>query len=161
MVRGLMGEGAISTAHNIEEAVKGVLVPGVFFEELGFRYIGPIDGHNLEELVPIMAKASELEGPILLHVVTKKGKGLSYAERDPITYHAANANMKIETGEMAKSTAPPAFTKIFGKTLWTWRRRIPASWRSRRRCPAARGPISLPMRIPRAFSTWALRRNAP
>ncbi len=117
MVRGLMGEGAISTAHNIEEAVKGVLVPGVFFEELGFRYIGPIDGHNLEELVPIMAKASELEGPILLHVVTKKGKGLSYAERDPITYHAANANMKIETGEMAKSTAPPAFTKIFGKTL--------------------------------------------
>lgn len=117
VVRFLMGESAINAAHNLEEAVKGVMVPGLFFEELGIRYVGPIDGHNLDELVPILRKAVELDGPVLLHVITKKGKGLSYAEADPITYHAAVANMKIETGEMARSTAPPAYTKIFGQTL--------------------------------------------
>ncbi len=117
LVRSIMGESAISAAHNLEEAVKSVLVPGVFFEELGFRYIGPVDGHNLEEVVPLLKNAVNLEGPILLHTITKKGKGLKYAEADPITYHAAKANMKVETGEMAKSSAPPAFTKVFGQTL--------------------------------------------
>ncbi len=117
IIRSLVGEGVITAAHNVEEAVKGMLVPGLFFEELGLRYIGPIDGHDLEVLVPIMRKAATLEGPILLHVITKKGKGLRYAEKDPITYHAAKANMKIETGEMARSSAPPAYTKVFGRTL--------------------------------------------
>ncbi|MBI1289855.1 1-deoxy-D-xylulose-5-phosphate synthase [bacterium] len=117
VLRTIMGERIIHAAHNLEEAVKGLLVPGLFFEELGFRYIGPVDGHNLDELVPILKRAAELEGPICLHVVTRKGKGLTYAEADPITYHAATANMKIETGEMAKSSAPPAYTKVFGKTL--------------------------------------------
>lgn len=117
LVRKLMGEGMISAAHNIEEAVKSMLVPGVFFEELGWRYIGPVDGHNLEELVPLLQRVRDLDGPILVHAITKKGKGLSYAEADPIKYHAAKANMKIETGEMAGSDAPPAYTKIFGSTL--------------------------------------------
>ncbi|CAN5366314.1 1-deoxy-D-xylulose-5-phosphate synthase [soil metagenome] len=116
-VRTLMGERVVHAAHDFESAVKGMLVPGLFFEELGFRYIGPVDGHNMEELVPIIRKASELDGPICVHVVTKKGKGLKYAEADPITYHAATANMKIETGEFAKSTAPAAYTKVFGETL--------------------------------------------
>ncbi len=117
VVRSVLGEGAIHAAHSLEEAVKGMMVPGLFFEELGLRYIGPVDGHDLEELVPLLRKAVNLDGPILLHVVTRKGKGLSYAEEDPITYHAAKANMKIETGEMAKSNAAPAYTKIFAKTL--------------------------------------------
>lgn len=111
-----IGDSVLNVAHRLEESVKSFLVPGMFFEQLGFRYIGPIDGHNLEELVPIMKKARDLKGPILLHVITKKGKGYSYAEKDPIKYHAA-ANMKIETGEMAKVDAPPAFTKVFGQTL--------------------------------------------
>lgn len=117
VVRSLVGESVISAAHSVEEALKSVLVPGVFFEELGFRYIGPVDGHNLEELVPILQKAVDLDGPILVHVVTKKGKGLSYAELDPIKYHAASANMKIETGEMAKSSGRPAYTAVFADTL--------------------------------------------
>lgn len=119
MVRTLMGPRAVSTAHTMEGAVKGMLMagPALFFEELGFRYIGPVDGHNLEELIPIMRGASELEGPICLHVITKKGKGLTYAEADPIKYHAATSNMKIETGDMMKSDAPPAYTKVFGNTL--------------------------------------------
>ncbi|MCC5874975.1 MAG: 1-deoxy-D-xylulose-5-phosphate synthase [Candidatus Sumerlaeia bacterium] len=117
VVRALMGERAISAAHNIEEAVKGMMVPGLFFEELGFRYIGPIDGHDLDELVTTLRKVRRLDGPICLHVITKKGKGLDYAEADPIKYHAAKANMKIETGEMAKSSAPDPYTKVFGRTL--------------------------------------------
>jgi 1-deoxy-D-xylulose-5-phosphate synthase len=117
VVRKLMGEGMLHAAHNIEEVVKGMLVPGLFFEELGFRYIGPVDGHDLDEMIPIFEKAAELDGPICVHVITKKGKGLSYAEADPIKYHAASAQMKIETGEMAKVDAPPAYTKIFAKTL--------------------------------------------
>lgn len=117
VVRALMGERAISAAHNLEEAVKGMMVPGLFFEELGFRYIGPIDGHNLDELVTTLRKVKRLEGPVCLHVITKKGKGLDYAEADPIKYHAAKANMKIETGEMAKSSAPDPYTKVFGRTL--------------------------------------------
>ncbi len=115
-VRTLLGESVIHAAHSVEGAVKGVLVPGLFFEELGFRYIGPIDGHNLDELVPLLRRARELEGPICIHLVTRKGKGYKYAEDDPIKYHAA-ANMKIETGEMTKPAAPPAYTKVFGKAL--------------------------------------------
>jgi 1-deoxy-D-xylulose-5-phosphate synthase len=117
IVRMLMGESAVNAAHSVEEAVKGMMVPGLFFEELGIRYVGPVDGHNLETLVPILSKIVEFDHPILLHVITKKGKGLSYAEADPIKYHAAKANMKIETGEMALSHSPISYTKVFGQTL--------------------------------------------
>lgn len=110
------GDTISEVAHRVEESIKGLVVPGLFFEQLGFRYIGPIDGHNIPEMVSILKKSRDLKGPLLLHMITKKGKGYSYAEADPIKYHAA-ANMKIETGEMAKSNAPPAYTKVFGDTL--------------------------------------------
>jgi len=110
------GDAFTSVAHRVEESIKGLVVPGLFFEQLGFRYIGPIDGHNIAEMVAILKKSRDLKGPILLHMITKKGKGYSFAEADPIKYHAA-ANMKIETGEMTKSAAPPAYTKVFGDTL--------------------------------------------
>ncbi|MEO8376788.1 MAG: 1-deoxy-D-xylulose-5-phosphate synthase [Candidatus Sumerlaeota bacterium] len=119
MVKTFIGPRAVSTAHTMEGAMKSMLMagPALFFEELGFRYIGPVDGHNLDELIPILRGASELEGPICLHVITKKGKGLTYAEADPIKYHAATQNMKIETGDMMKNDAPPAYTKVFGNAL--------------------------------------------
>ncbi|MBI5154986.1 1-deoxy-D-xylulose-5-phosphate synthase, partial [Candidatus Poribacteria bacterium] len=106
----------IEYAHRFEEALKGMIVPGMFFEELGFRYIGPIDGHNIGAMVETLQKIKELPGPICLHVITQKGKGYKFAENDPIKYHAA-ANMKIETGVMAKKEGPPALTKIFGDAL--------------------------------------------
>ncbi len=124
VVRTLLGESVIHAAHSVEGALKGVLVPGLFFEELGFRYVGPIDGHNLDELVPILRRAKDLDGPICVHVITRKGKGYKYAEDDPIKYHAAG-NMKIETGEMAKSTAPPAYTKVFSSALLELGRETP------------------------------------
>jgi len=116
LARKPFGDAITHMAHRVEESIKGLVVPGLFFEQLGFRYIGPIDGHNVEEVARILEKTRELKGPILLHMITKKGMGYTYAEADPIKYHAA-ANMKIETGEMAKTNAPPAYTKVFGDTL--------------------------------------------
>lgn len=106
----------VQYAHRVEESVKGLVVPGMFFEELGFRYIGPLDGHDIKGMVETLAKIKDLPGPICMHVITRKGKGYSYAEKDPIKYHAA-ANMKVETGVMARKDGPPTFTKIFGDTL--------------------------------------------
>jgi len=106
----------IHYAHRVEEAMKGLIVPGMFFEELGFRYLGPIDGHDIGAMVETLEKVRDWNGPMLLHVITQKGKGYKYAENDPIKYHAA-ANMKVETGVMASSNGPPAYTKVFGNVL--------------------------------------------
>ncbi|MDK2970246.1 MAG: 1-deoxy-D-xylulose-5-phosphate synthase [Candidatus Sumerlaeota bacterium] len=116
VIKKVSPEGFINYAHRVEEALKGFFVPGLFFEEMGFRYIGPIDGHNIATMVETLEAIKDFNGPICLHVITQKGKGYKYAEKDPITYHAA-ANMKIETGEMAKKDGPPAYTKVFGNTL--------------------------------------------
>lgn len=111
-----LGDRLLSIAHRVEESVKGLLVPGLFFEELGIRYFGPVDGHNLDELVPMMDKVKDLPGPAVLHVITKKGKGYSFSEADPIAYHGAT-KLEVSTGTMAKSSGPPAYTKVFGETL--------------------------------------------
>ena len=75
-------------AHRVEEHMKGMVLPGTLFEELGFNYIGPIDGHNLPTLLTTIGNIKALKGPQLLHVVTRKGKGFEPAENDPIKYHA-------------------------------------------------------------------------
>jgi 1-deoxy-D-xylulose-5-phosphate synthase len=106
----------IHYAHRVEEAMKGLIVPGMFFEEMGFRYIGPVDGHDIGAMVETLEKVRDWNGPLLLHVITQKGKGYKYAENDPIKYHAA-ANMKVETGVMARSDGPPPYTKVFGNAL--------------------------------------------
>jgi len=106
----------VEYAHRAEEAIKGLIVPGMFFEELGFRYIGPVDGHDMKALVETLERTKDHDGPICLHVITQKGKGYKFAEADPIKYHAA-ANMRVETGVMEKIDGPPAFTKVFGETL--------------------------------------------
>jgi len=85
-------------AKRFEEALKGLMVPGIFFEELGFRYFGPIDGHNLDVLIPTIKNILALKGPKLLHVITKKGKGYKFAEADCEKFHGT-APFCIETGE--------------------------------------------------------------
>jgi 1-deoxy-D-xylulose-5-phosphate synthase len=97
--------------------VKVFLFPGVLFEEMGFGYLGPIDGHDVGQLIDVLTAMKQLRGPQLLHVVTKKGKGLEYAEKDPIKYHGVS-KFNPATGEFEKAPAgPPAFTKVFGQTL--------------------------------------------
>ena len=95
-----------------------LLFPGMLFEELGFSYFGPVDGHDVDRLIEIMQNIKTLKGPVLLHIVTKKGKGYEYAEKDPYTWHGPG-KFDVKTGTMLKSTAPtpPAYQKVFGQAL--------------------------------------------
>jgi 1-deoxy-D-xylulose-5-phosphate synthase len=90
---------------------------GAIIEELGFKYIGPIDGHNIRELIDTFAMAHTLKGPVLVHVSTTKGKGYKYAEVDKVAYHAQNA-FDIATGKATPSKPkPPKYAKVFVDTL--------------------------------------------
>ncbi len=100
-----------------EEHMKGMFVPGTLFEELGFNYIGPVDGHDLPMLLNTLNNVRELEGPQFLHVITKKGKGYAPAEADPCTYHGVSAFNKISGKMEAKSPSKPTYTKVFGDWL--------------------------------------------
>jgi 1-deoxy-D-xylulose-5-phosphate synthase len=104
-------------ARRTEEHVKGMVVPGTLFEELGFNYIGPIDGHNLSSLVTTLKNVKNLKGPQFLHIVTQKGKGYPNAEENPCGYHGVTA-FDPKTGKMAAKTAStPSYTQIFSDWL--------------------------------------------
>jgi len=104
-------------AKRLEEHVKGMITPGTLFEEMGFRYIGPVDGHDFEHLLPTLENCKDLKGPVLLHVLTKKGLGFSPAEEDPETWHGLGPYC-VESGEPFKNNeAPVTYTKVFGDTL--------------------------------------------
>ncbi len=105
-------------ARRAEEHVKGFIVPGTLFEELGFNYIGPIDGHDLGALVSTLRNLRDLDGPQLLHVCTKKGKGYAPAERDPVRYHGIGSPFDPKVGLVsAKSNAGPTYSQVFGDWL--------------------------------------------
>lgn len=107
----------LELAKRAEEHVKGMVTPGTLFEEFGFNYIGPIDGHDLDVLVTTLNNIKLLEGPQFLHVVTRKGAGYKVAEEDPILYHGVG-KFDPEKGIVAKSTGgKPAYTQIFGDWL--------------------------------------------
>ncbi len=104
-------------AKRTEEHMKGMIMPGTLFEELGFNYIGPIDGHDINTLVKTLQNMQQLEGPRFLHVITRKGKGYAPAEADPCTYHGVSP-FDIETGESIKPpSAVPGYSSIFGQWL--------------------------------------------
>jgi 1-deoxy-D-xylulose-5-phosphate synthase len=110
------GERLAEMAEHLEDGLKKALVPGTLFEELGFKYVGPIDGHNIPVLVRTLREAKEYDGPLLIHVRTTKGKGYALAEQDPVFWHGPSP-FKVETGEVAKKTAPPSYTAVFADTL--------------------------------------------
>src|SRR5437868_145938 len=105
-------------ALRVEEYARGFLTGGTLFEELGFYYVGPIDGHNLEHLVPVLRNVGDDEnGPILVHVVTQKGKGYAPAEASSDKYHGV-VKFDVATGKQAKAQAnAPSYTKVFGESL--------------------------------------------
>ena len=107
----------LELARRFEEHAKGMVVPATMFEEFGFNYIGPIDGHDLESLIPTLQNIKQLKGPQFLHVVTKKGQGYKLAEADPILYHGPG---KFNPAEGIKPAATPAkktYTQVFGEWL--------------------------------------------
>jgi 1-deoxy-D-xylulose-5-phosphate synthase len=103
-------------AKRAEEHVKGMVTPGTLFEELGFNYIGPIDGHDLDTLVTTLHNIRELEGPQFLHIVTQKGKGYAHAEADCLLYHGVTKFDPVQ-GIISKPVAKKAYTHIFGDWL--------------------------------------------
>ncbi len=104
-------------AGRLEESVKHMLTPGLIFEELGFRYVGPVDGHDIDELVETLARVRDMKGPILVHVLTQKGKGFDPAEADPWTWHAAGPFDKVTGQGTKKSAGLPRYQKVFGDGL--------------------------------------------
>jgi 1-deoxy-D-xylulose-5-phosphate synthase len=104
-------------ARRFEEHAKGMVVPGTIFEEFGFNYVGPIDGHDLDSLIPTLENLRQLKGPQFLHVVTKKGYGYKLAENDPVNYHGPS-KFDPKVG-IVKPTTPPkiTFTQVFGEWL--------------------------------------------
>ncbi|MEH2253718.1 1-deoxy-D-xylulose-5-phosphate synthase [Nostoc sp.] len=115
-----VGESLSPELGRIKEGMKRLAVPkvGAVFEELGFTYIGPVDGHNLEELIATFQQAHQIPGPVLVHVVTVKGKGYEIAELDQVGYHAQSP-FSVATGKAIPSTKPkpPAYAKVFSHTL--------------------------------------------
>ncbi|WP_423381740.1 1-deoxy-D-xylulose-5-phosphate synthase [Burkholderia sp. LMG 32019] len=107
----------LELARKLEEHAKGMVVPATLFEEFGFNYIGPIDGHDLDSLIPTLQNIRELRGPQFLHVVTKKGQGYKLAEADPVLYHGPG---KFNPAEGIKPSTAPAkktYTQVFGEWL--------------------------------------------
>ena len=142
-------------AMRLEEHMKGMVLPGTLFEEFGFNYIGPIDGHDVDVLVTTLANVKALQGPQLLHVITKKGYGYARAEEAPILYHGVTpfdpaVGYRAEGGRRNRPTPASSAT---GSA--TWRRRTRASSRSRRRCAKAPGSCASRRSIPTATSTSA------
>ena len=106
-------------ARRTEEHFKGMVVPGTMFEEFGFNYYGPVDGHDLPNLVKTLRNLRDLEGPRLLHIVTEKGKGYKLAEDNPVTYHGVKPFDPATGKKLGGASGPsgPAYTEVFGKWL--------------------------------------------
>jgi len=120
VVKGIpkLGPTAHKTVKKFQEGIKNLLVPGILFEELGFRYFGPIDGHDIDQIVSMLQNILPLEEPVFLHVITKKGKGYEFAEEDPVKFHGVHP-FDISTGrplEGAREKEAP-FTEYFSKKL--------------------------------------------
>ncbi|WAA11418.1 1-deoxy-D-xylulose-5-phosphate synthase [Fervidibacillus halotolerans] len=113
-----VGNMMASTAERLKDSFKYFLVPGMFFEELGFTYLGPVDGHQFDELFESLKYAKKTEGPVLLHVITKKGKGYYPAESDKTGNWHGTGPYKIETGDFVKPVnSPPSWSKIVSETV--------------------------------------------
>ena len=104
-------------ARRFEEHAKGMVVPGTIFEEFGFNYVGPIDGHDLDSLIPTLENLRARRGAQFLHVVTKKGMGYKLAEADPVKYHAASGKFNPAEGFPKSAPSKPTFTQVFGQWL--------------------------------------------
>lgn len=152
-------------AKRFEEHAKGMMVPATLFEEFGFNYIGPIDGHDLESLVPtlqnIRQRALEGGGPQFLHVVTKKGQGYKLAEADPICTTAPASSIRPKAS--ARRPSPPArpTRRCSAIGCATWPPPTPSWWRSRRPCAKAPAWSSSRSASPAATTTWASPSSTP
>lgn len=119
-----IGESVANTAERMKDSVKYLLVPGMFFEELGFTYLGPIDGHNLPLLIEVMEKAKSIRTPVLVHVLTQKGKGYAPAECQADKFHGVGP-FCVESGKSLKGPQAQTYTSVFGDAMVEMAEKIP------------------------------------
>jgi 1-deoxy-D-xylulose-5-phosphate synthase len=112
-----IGEPMVEVAKGLEEGLRQVFTPGTLFEELGFRYIGPVNGHSIPALLEALESAKAIDGPVLLHAITQKGKGYKYAEDEPVEYHGPSPFDPVAGIQKGKASSAPSYTAIFGKTI--------------------------------------------
>ncbi|MGA2775173.1 MAG: 1-deoxy-D-xylulose-5-phosphate synthase [Candidatus Omnitrophota bacterium] len=110
------GSRILKLVNKFEEGLKNLFVPGMLFEELGFRYFGPLDGHDLNLLVRTLKNISLIKGPLLLHVITKKGKGYPPAEKDPVRFHGLGP-FDAQSGDAVKGASGETYTKVFSNKI--------------------------------------------
>ncbi|HJS47107.1 MAG TPA: 1-deoxy-D-xylulose-5-phosphate synthase [Gemmatimonadales bacterium] len=113
----LFGQGVVEFARNLEESAKNLFSPGMFFEELGFRYFGPVDGHDLRKLGDVLRQVRDLPGPRLIHVLTEKGKGFALAESNREKWHGLAAYDPVTGEPRKKASGPPTWTQVFGESI--------------------------------------------
>lgn len=111
-----IGGKLFKAADTLKDSLKYMLVPGVLFEEFGFKYYGPVNGHDLSALLTVLDNVKDVPHPVLVHVVTQKGKGYEPAEKNPDLFHGVGA-FDIQTGQVKQKAAAPSYTSVFGKTL--------------------------------------------
>ena len=111
----LVGKTTVKAIQRIKRAIKQLVIHKMFFEDIGFTYLGPVDGHNIEKLESILTMSKQVKGPVLIHVLTKKGKGYEFAEKNPDRFHATSP-FNIETGEPKKAKSRD-YSKVFGDKL--------------------------------------------
>ncbi len=122
-----IGEQVLEFSKRAEESLKALIVPGALFEDLGFTYVGPLDGHRLDHLIRNLENVRNMEGPVLVHVITRKGKGYEFAEAEPLRFHGIGP-FYPETGgakTAGKPPAAPSYTQVFGQTLVQLARKNP------------------------------------
>lgn len=112
----VIGDSVVAGIHNAKEDIKYAVIDGILFEELGCKYIGPVDGHNIKELCETLEHAKSIRGPVFVHAVTKKGKGYSKAEENPNVFHGIGP-FDIETGTPIKKSSSPSYSAVFGKKM--------------------------------------------
>lgn len=111
----IIGKPIVNLAHVIKRGIKQAVIPNMYFEDIGFTYLGPVDGHNIQELETILYKSQNIEGPVLIHVITKKGKGYKFAEENPDKFHGVNS-FDIKTGK-TKNISKKDYSKQLGDKL--------------------------------------------
>ena len=111
----VIGKPIVNFAHLVKRGIKQAVIPNMYFEDIGFTYLGPVDGHNIEELENILRKSQNIDGPVVIHVITKKGKGYKFAEENPDKFHGVT-EFDINTGE-AKNKKVKDYSKQFGESM--------------------------------------------
>src|SRR5690606_37155497 len=111
-----IGSTMVKVADRVKDSVKFLLVPGMLFEELGFKYFGPVNGHDIGALKTVLHNARAINKPVLIHVITQKGKGYLPAEKNPGKFHGVGP-FDLKTGEINKKSTVPNYTQVFADTL--------------------------------------------